>query len=88
VTTVEGLARSGELHPIQQAFVEHHGLQCGFCTPGMILTAVDLLSRDPAPADETIRRALRGNLCRCTGYQTVVDSVRAAAGALRVEEQA
>jgi carbon-monoxide dehydrogenase small subunit len=88
VTTVEGLARSGELHPIQQAFVEHHGLQCGFCSPGMILTAVDLLSRDPAPADETIRRALRGNLCRCTGYQTVVDSVRAAAGALRVEEQA
>jgi aerobic carbon-monoxide dehydrogenase small subunit len=79
VTTIEGLARDGELHPIQRAFVEHHGLQCGFCTPGMILTTADLLSRDGSPDDEEIRRSLRGNYCRCTGYQTVVDSVRAAA---------
>jgi carbon-monoxide dehydrogenase small subunit len=86
VTTIEGLAATGELHPIQRAFVEHHGLQCGFCTPGMILTATDLLSRDPDPGDETIRRALRGNLCRCTGYQPIVASIRAAGAALRVEE--
>jgi aerobic carbon-monoxide dehydrogenase small subunit len=79
VTTIEGLAHDGELHPIQRAFVEHHGLQCGFCTPGMILTTADLLSRDGSPDDEEIRRSLRGNYCRCTGYQTVVDSVRAAA---------
>jgi carbon-monoxide dehydrogenase small subunit len=78
VTTIEGLATDGELHPVQRAFVEHHGLQCGFCTPGVILTAVDLLARDPDPAEETIRRALRGNLCRCTGYHAMVDSVRAA----------
>jgi aerobic carbon-monoxide dehydrogenase small subunit len=83
VTTIEGLSRDGELHPIQRAFVEHHGLQCGFCTPGMILTAADLLSHDRDPEDEDIRRSLRGNYCRCTGYQTVVDSVRAAARALR-----
>ena len=83
VTTIEGIGRDGELHPLQQAFVEHHGLQCGFCTPGMILTASDLLSRDPDPDDETIRRSLRGNYCRCTGYQPAVDSVRAAAAALR-----
>jgi carbon-monoxide dehydrogenase small subunit len=79
VTTIEGLAATGELHPVQRAFVEHHGLQCGFCTPGMILTAVDLLSREPDPDEETIRHALRGNLCRCTGYQPIVVSVRAAA---------
>jgi carbon-monoxide dehydrogenase small subunit len=83
VTTIEGIGSDGELHPLQRAFVEHHGLQCGFCTPGMILTASDLLSRDPDPDDETIRRSLRGNYCRCTGYQPVVDSVRAAAAALR-----
>ena len=82
ITTIEGLARDGELHPIQQAFVEHHGLQCGFCTPGMILTAVDLLSRDRDPGEETIRHALRGNICRCTGYQPIVDSIRAAGAAL------
>jgi aerobic carbon-monoxide dehydrogenase small subunit len=79
VTTIEGLASDGELHPVQQAFVEHHGLQCGFCTPGMILTTVDLLSRDAHPSEETIRRSLRGNLCRCTGYHSIVDSVQAAA---------
>ena len=83
VTTIEGLARNGELHPIQRAFVEHHGLQCGFCTPGMILTASDLLAREPDPDDVAIRRALRGNFCRCTGYQSIVMSVRAAATALR-----
>ena len=81
VTTIEGLARDGVRHPLQDAFVEHHGLQCGFCTPGVIMTAVDLLERDPDPDEETIRRALRGNLCRCTGYQTIVESIRAAAQA-------
>ena len=79
VTTIEGLAQDGELHPLQRAFVEQHGLQCGFCTPGMILTALDLLSRDSDPGEETIRHALRGNLCRCTGYQPIVESVRAVA---------
>jgi carbon-monoxide dehydrogenase small subunit len=79
VTTIEGLARGGERHPLQDAFVANHGLQCGFCTPGIILTAVDLLSRDPDPDDDAIRHALRGNLCRCTGYQPIVESIRAAA---------
>jgi aerobic carbon-monoxide dehydrogenase small subunit len=79
ITTIEGLARDGELHPVQRAFVETHGLQCGFCTPGMILTAVDLLDREPNPDDETIRRSLRGNLCRCTGYQGIVEAIRAVA---------
>jgi aerobic carbon-monoxide dehydrogenase small subunit len=79
VTTIEGLASDGELHPVQQAFVEHHGLQCGFCTPGMIMTAVDLLARDSRPDDETIRRALRGNLCRCTGYGGIVAAIHAVA---------
>ncbi|MDW8338393.1 MAG: (2Fe-2S)-binding protein [Thermoleophilia bacterium] len=83
ITTIEGLAANGGLHPLQAAFVEHHGLQCGFCTPGVILTALDLLSRDPDPDETTIRHALRGNLCRCTGYQGIVESVRAAAEALR-----
>jgi carbon-monoxide dehydrogenase small subunit len=81
LTTIEGLAADGELHPLQRAFVEHHGLQCGFCTPGVILTAADLLSRDAAPSDGDIRRALRGNLCRCTGYQGIVESIRAAGAA-------
>jgi carbon-monoxide dehydrogenase small subunit len=83
VTTIEGLGANGELHPLQRAFVEHHGLQCGFCTPGMILTAADLLARDPDPDDAAIRHALRGNLCRCTGYQPIVESVRAAGEELR-----
>ena len=82
VTTIEGLASSDGLHPVQQAFVEHHGLQCGFCTPGMILTTIDLLSRDPSPDEETIRVSLRGNLCRCTGYETIVDSIQAAAATI------
>jgi carbon-monoxide dehydrogenase small subunit len=81
VTTIEGLAPDGDLHPVQRAFVEHHGLQCGFCTPGVILTTIDLLSRDGQPDEEAIRHALRGNLCRCTGYDSIVDSVRAAAAA-------
>ena len=88
VTTIEGLASKGGLHPIQTAFVEEHGLQCGFCTPGMILTAVDLLSREPEPSDEAIRTALRGNLCRCTGYETIVRSVRSAGTVLREGERA
>jgi carbon-monoxide dehydrogenase small subunit len=81
VTTIEGLATPDGLHPVQQAFIEQHGLQCGFCTPGMILTTVDLLTRDPDPSPEAIRRSIRGNLCRCTGYQSIVESVRAAAAA-------
>jgi carbon-monoxide dehydrogenase small subunit len=85
ITTIEGLEHDGELHPIQRAFVEHHGLQCGFCTPGVILTSADLLARDPDPDDEAVREALRGNLCRCTGYQTVVESVLAARALLRDE---
>jgi carbon-monoxide dehydrogenase small subunit len=83
ITTIEGLASDGEMHPIQRSFLEHHGLQCGFCTPGLILTAADLLARDPDPTDATIRHSLRGNLCRCTGYQPVVESIRAAGAALR-----
>jgi aerobic carbon-monoxide dehydrogenase small subunit len=81
ITTIEGLAPDGDLHPLQKAFVEHHGLQCGFCTPGVILTAADLLSRDPTPSDDAIRHALRGNLCRCTGYQGIVESIRAVGAA-------
>ena len=79
VTTIEGLAQNGQLHPMQTAFWEKHGLQCGFCTPGMILTAVDLLNRNPHPTDEEIRQGLEGNLCRCTGYENIVRAVKAAA---------
>ncbi len=85
ITTIEGLAQDGEMHPIQRAFVEHHGLQCGFCTPGVILTAADLLSRSTSLSDDDIRHSLRGNLCRCTGYQTIVESIRAADAAIREE---
>jgi carbon-monoxide dehydrogenase small subunit len=81
ITTIEGLGQDGELHPIQRAFVEHHGLQCGFCTPGFILTTADLLSRNRTLSDAEIRHALRGNLCRCTGYQGIVESIRAAGAA-------
>jgi len=81
VTTIEGLATNGEMHPLQRAFVEHHGLQCGFCTPGIILTAADLLAHSTAPSDDEIRNAIRGNLCRCTGYQGIVESIRAASEA-------
>jgi carbon-monoxide dehydrogenase small subunit len=83
ITTIEGLASDGEMHPIQRSFIENHGLQCGFCTPGLILTAADLLARDPDPADEAIRHSIRGNLCRCTGYGPIVESIRAAGAELR-----
>ena len=83
VTTIEGLAPEGGLHPLQQAFWEKHGLQCGFCTPGMIMAATDLLARDPDPSDEAIRHAIEGNICRCTGYQNIVAAIREAAKMLR-----
>jgi carbon-monoxide dehydrogenase small subunit len=79
LTTIEGLADSGNLHPVQQAFHEQHGLQCGYCTPGMVLTAVSLLAENPDPSEAEIRHGLEGNLCRCTGYQNIVKAVRAAA---------
>lgn len=79
ITTVEGLARDGTLHPIQQAFWDEHGLQCGFCTPGMMITALQILERTPNPTEEQIRHGLEGNLCRCTGYQHIVNAVQAAA---------
>ena len=78
ITTIEGLAAGGKLHPLQEAFVEHHAIQCGFCTPGMILTAKALLDATPEPTEEEIRRALSGNICRCTGYAKIVDAVKAA----------
>lgn len=84
VTTIEGFAApDGALHPLQEAFIACHGLQCGFCTPGMILTAADLIAREPDPSDAAIRHALEGNLCRCTGYTTIVDAVRTGAAAMR-----
>jgi len=79
VTTIEGLAQNGELHAVQQAFHEHHALQCGYCTPGFVLATVSLLAEHPDPSDEEIRHALEGNLCRCTGYQNIVKAVKAAA---------
>ncbi len=79
VTTIEGLQQDGKLHPVQEGFWEKHGLQCGFCTPGMILAAVQLLARNPNPSEEEIRRGLEGNLCRCTGYQQIVEAVQWAA---------
>jgi len=84
LVTIEGLARDGELHPIQQAFVEEHGQQCGFCTPGMILSVHELLEEDSDPSDEAILDTISGNLCRCTGYQSIVSSVKLAAHKLRV----
>jgi carbon-monoxide dehydrogenase small subunit len=83
ITTIEGMASGETLHPLQAAFWEKHGLQCGFCTPGMIMTAADLLSRSPDPSDEEIRHAIEGNLCRCTGYQNIVAAIKAAAVAMR-----
>ena len=79
ITTIEGLAQDGELHPIQEGFWERHGLQCGFCTPGMIVAAHQLLERNPSPTEEEIRHGLEGNFCRCTGYQHIVDAVQYAA---------
>ena len=81
VTTIEGLAQNGQLHPIQQGFWEKHGLQCGYCTPGMIMTAVGLLKNNPHPTEEEIRHGLEGNLCRCTGYQNIVAAIKHAAEA-------
>ena len=83
LTTVEGLAQGGTFHPLQEAFREHHGLQCGFCTPGMLMTAIDLLRTNPSPTDGEIREGLSAVLCRCTGYQGIVDAVRAASGRTR-----
>jgi carbon-monoxide dehydrogenase small subunit len=83
VTTIEGMADGDTLHPLQTGFWEQHGLQCGFCTPGMIMTAADLLSRNSDPSDDEIRHALEGNICRCTGYQNIVAAVKAAAIAMR-----
>jgi carbon-monoxide dehydrogenase small subunit len=81
LTTIEGLAANGGLHPMQAAFQEHHGLQCGYCTPGMIMAAVGLLNENPSPSEREIRHGLEGNLCRCTGYQNIVKAVSAVAGA-------
>ncbi|SCK14179.1 carbon-monoxide dehydrogenase small subunit [Variovorax sp. HW608] len=82
VTTIEGLARGGDLHPIQQAFCDHHGLQCGFCTPGFIMSTVQLLARYPMPTEEQIHHQLDGNICRCTGYRGILNAVTAAAKAM------
>jgi aerobic carbon-monoxide dehydrogenase small subunit len=79
VTTVEGLALNGTLHPIQAAFKEHHGLQCGYCTPGMMMSSVDLIQGNPSPSEQEVREWLEGNLCRCTGYHNIVKAVQAAA---------
>ena len=79
ITTIEGLARNGELHPLQRAFHEHGAIQCGFCTPGMILTARALLDENPTPTATEVRKAISGNLCRCTGYQQIVDAIEATA---------
>ena len=83
IQTVEGLAAGAQLHPIQQAFHEQHGLQCGYCTPGMMLTATALLAENPDPSEEEIRWALSGNICRCTGYQNIVKAVQSAAASMR-----
>jgi len=83
VATIEGLAKNGELHPMQAAFREHHGLQCGFCTPGMVMSAVDLANRNAAPSEQDVREWLEGNICRCTGYHNIVKAVQAGARAMR-----
>ena len=83
ITTVEALEKEGKLHPLQQAFSEHHGLQCGYCTPGMLMSSLALLAENPEPDTKDIRKALSGNVCRCTGYQNIINSVQAAATVLR-----
>ena len=83
VTTIEGLATDGQLHPLQEAFWAEHGLQCGFCTPGMILSAVDLLKDNPQPTEREVREGISGNFCRCTGYQHIVNAIQHAAGTRR-----
>ncbi len=85
VRTIEGLASDGRLHAIQQAFWDNHGFQCGYCTPGMIMTALEILADSPEPSDDEIRAGISGNLCRCTGYQSIVRAVRAAAEAMKTE---
>ncbi|MGD9828860.1 MAG: (2Fe-2S)-binding protein [Hyphomicrobiaceae bacterium] len=82
ITTIEGLAAGGALHPVQEAFREMHALQCGFCTPGMVMAAVDLLARNPSPSEDEIRSGLKGNICRCTGYHNIVKAVQSAATAM------
>ena len=79
ITTIEGLANDGELHPVQKAFCENHGLQCGYCTPGMIMASVEMLKNNPNPTEEEIRHGLEGNFCRCTGYHNIIKSIKAAA---------
>ena len=79
IETVEGLARDGELNALQQAFSDHHGLQCGYCTPGMLMSATALLRENPHPSDDEIRKGIQGNICRCTGYVNIVEAIRAAA---------
>ena len=86
VTTIEGLANGGNLHPMQEAFREHHGLQCGFCTPGMIMSAVDMLNRIPDPDEATVRAELEGNICRCTGYHNIVKAIMSVAGSPQLAE--
>lgn len=86
ITTIEGLAENGQLHPLQEGFKEKHGLQCGFCTPGMIMTAVDLLNNNPNPSEQEIRHALEGNFCRCTGYHNIVEAIKYAAKASKKSE--
>jgi aerobic-type carbon monoxide dehydrogenase small subunit (CoxS/CutS family) len=82
ITTVEGLASDGKLHPIQEAFAECHGLQCGYCTPGLLLSTLHLLTKNPKPTEKQIRKAIAGNTCRCTGYQNILKSIRSAAAAM------
>jgi carbon-monoxide dehydrogenase small subunit len=86
VTTIEGLADGDELHPLQRSFWEKHALQCGYCTPGMILAALDLIQKNPNPSDQEVREALKGNLCRCTGYHNIVVAVRDAAAVMNLED--
>ena len=87
VTTIEGLADGGKLHPLQEAFWEHHGLQCGFCTPGMLFSALELLNENPRPTDQEIREGISGTICRCTGYYQIVQAVKAAAQKMTHEEK-
>jgi aerobic carbon-monoxide dehydrogenase small subunit len=88
ISTVEGLEQGGVLHPVQEGFFQEHGLQCGFCTPGMMMTAVAFLERNPNPTDDEIRQAISGNLCRCTGYVNIVKSIQYAAGKMREQQAA
>jgi carbon-monoxide dehydrogenase small subunit len=88
ISTVEGLEQGGALHPVQEGFFQEHGLQCGFCTPGMMMTAVSFLERNPNPTDDAIRQAISGNLCRCTGYVNIVKSIQYAAARMREQQAA